>query len=119
MAVTENVNETWATDGSREAYEASLKTQVKELEAQLRIARAQVEGAKVIVENLSGTAECRRDGWAQKEFRELRMILNGGTAIRQTARADELVEEWLQDPHRSIFGLAADLLDVMGPAPRQ
>jgi hypothetical protein len=114
MAVTENVNETWATDGSREAYAASLIAQVKDLKAQLRLA----EGRRIaVVQILDRVAEqwnvAGRSQQAKALIREARIVLDHGMAQTQQQQADAIVEEWLHDPDRNIFGLAADLADVL------
>lgn len=107
--------ENYATDGSRDAELADLRAQVTDLAERLRQSKALLLAARTSVENMSGLQEVRRDGALAKELREIRMVLQGGDAIRRTARAEEVVEEWLQDPHRSIFGLAADLSTILGP----
>jgi hypothetical protein len=104
-----------ATDGSVPMENAALRVRVKQLEVENRAQRQILFGAKVSVENMSGDQEVRRDGHLQKELRELSMLLNGGDAIRRTARAEECVEEWLKDPRRSVFGLAADLATILSP----
>lgn len=107
--------ENYATDGSVGRELAELRGALALAERQHEQDRALLLAARTSVENMSGMQEVRRDGALAKELRELRMILLGGDAIRKTARAEEKVEEWLQDPQRSVFDLTAALLTILGP----
>lgn len=110
--------ETWETDGSRDAERSTFLNQINGLQEEIRRLNAILDGARYIAEQIDLAAEEGERIKLLQGTRDLRIILTRGNANAMTPQADLLVERWLQDPHRSIFGLAADLLDVLGPVTR-
>lgn len=111
--MTDQLNETWETDGSPAMESASLKIRLGHALNDNAALRARMVNARVKLDEVIRLA---RPGSAlEKELREVRLVLTGGWKLTDRERGDAVVEEWLRDPDRNVFGLAADLLDAIGP----
>lgn len=105
------VNETWETDGSPAMESASVKARLGHALNDNSSLRSRMTNARVRVDAMIG--KTRPGSPLDKELRELRLVLTGGWKLTDRERGDAVVEEWLQDPDRNVFGLAADLLDAI------
>lgn len=104
-------NETWETDGSPAAESASMKVRLGHALNDNRQLRTSMVAARVKLDEAIRIA--RPGSELEKDLREIRMLLTGGWKSTDRERADLVVEHWLKDPDRNVFGLAADLLDAI------
>lgn len=104
-------NETWETDGSPLAESVSLKWRLGQALEDNRALRAQLDAGTAELDRVIGRASPGSP--LDRALREIRLYLTKGQKLTGTERADRVVEEWLQDPGRNVFGLAADLLDAI------
>jgi hypothetical protein len=109
--MTEVQNETWDTDGSKLLERHSLNVRLGHALNDNRELRSRMVAARVQLDTV--IAKCRPESELQKGLRDVRMLLTDGWRKTDRERADEVVEEWLKDPDRNVFGLAADLLEAI------
>ena len=102
-----------ATDGSREMELADLRRANKLLQTRLQIQEGSRQAALQIVDRILQLPEVHSSTQIRAMVRETRMVLDNGMALTQQQRVDDLIEEWLQDPDRNVYGLAAELADVL------
>ena len=108
--MTEAQNETWETDGSPAAESASYKWRLGQALEDNRQLRSTLSAATVQLDAVM--AEVRPSSGMYGLLRQLRITLTG-RGLTGRERAEQVVEEWLKDPDRNVFGLAADLLDAL------
>lgn len=107
-------HETFETDGSVFMERASLTARISKLNTEGKQLRGRTMAALQILDRIvEGWSESTLSPQVKALIREARMALSGGMAMTQQQQADAVVEEWLQDPERNVFGLAADLVDVL------
>lgn len=104
-------SETWETDGSPALESASMKVRLGHALRDNAALRSQMVAARVRVDAMLKIA--RPGSELDRDLRELRLVLTGGWKLTDRERGDAVVEEWLKDPDRNVFGLAADLLEAI------
>ncbi|QOP66190.1 hypothetical protein SEA_DANIELLEIGNACE_50 [Arthrobacter phage DanielleIgnace] len=110
--------ETWSTDGSKPFERAALIDRIEQQEVVIRRQSAELHAARVKLEAVDAALAADHYGGAMGALRELRGVLYDGDLNSGQEKADKVVEEWLQDPNRNVYGLAADILTALGPVQR-
>lgn len=104
-------NETWETDGSASMELHELRGRIARQDEDLRRADSRMAHAlKIIDERMDS---CPDGGQSQKNLQDVRMALSGGVKLTKNYRAGLIVEEWLKDPHATVYGLSSRLLDLI------
>jgi hypothetical protein len=104
--------EGWDTDGSRDAEESRLRRHLSDCQQERQILQNRVRAGLAALD--VAIDRSKPGGELQKELRRIRMLFDGtGMKLTGTERAEKVIEEWLQDPERNVFGLAADVLNAL------